>query len=79
MMVGFLPMSQNTTPATTNEDDGTACSIASVQTKTNPAREAIKELVERLNRLEGLVSSKAGGKKSEPKKWNARKQDSIIC
>eukprot|EP00731_Ephydatia_muelleri_P026491 Em0018g591a len=39
--------------------------------KTDPALEAIKELVERLDRLEGLVSSKAGGQKSESKKWNA--------
>ncbi|KAL5479408.1 hypothetical protein EMCRGX_G022928 [Ephydatia muelleri] len=71
MTVGFLPMSQNTAPATTDEDDGTASSIAAVQTKTDPALEAIKELVERLDRLEGLVSSKAGGQKSESKKWNA--------
>eukprot|EP00731_Ephydatia_muelleri_P032795 Em0024g339a len=54
MTVGFLPMSQNTAPATTDEDDGTASSIAAVQTKTDPALEAIKELVERLDRLEGL-------------------------
>ena len=79
MTVGFLPMSQNTAPATTDEDDGTASSIASVQTKTDPALEAIKELVERLDRLERLVSSKAGGQKSESKKWNARKRDSIVC
>ena len=79
MTVGFLPMSQNTAPATTDEDDGTTSSIAAVQTKTDPALEAIKELVERLDRLEGLVSSKAGGQKSESKKWNARKRDSIVC
>eukprot|EP00731_Ephydatia_muelleri_P032784 Em0024g328a len=54
MTVGFLPMSQNTAPATTDEDDGTASSIAAVQTKTDPVLEAIKELVERLDRLEGL-------------------------
>eukprot|EP00731_Ephydatia_muelleri_P039179 Em1183g1a len=36
------------------EDDSTASSIAAVQTKTDPALEAIKELVERLDRLEGL-------------------------
>ena len=76
MTVGFLPMSQNTAPATTDEDDGTASSIAAVQIKTDPALEAIKELVERLDRLEGLVS---GGQKSESKKWNARKRDSIVC
>ncbi|KAL5474644.1 hypothetical protein EMCRGX_G026625 [Ephydatia muelleri] len=46
--------------------------LLAVQTKTDLALEAIKELVERLDRLEGLVSSKAGGQKSESKKWNAR-------
>ena len=30
MTVGFLPMSQNTAPATTDEDDGTASSIAAM-------------------------------------------------
>ena len=57
MTVGFLTMSQNTAPATTDKDDGTASSIASVQIKTDPALDATKELVERLDRLEGLVSS----------------------
>ncbi|KAL5516969.1 hypothetical protein EMCRGX_G002428 [Ephydatia muelleri] len=64
MTVGFLPMSQNTAPATTDEDDSTASSIAAVQTKTDPALEAIKELVERLDRLEGLGQAREGAKRA---------------